>query len=278
MEKLIRVVDEKTKTVQITTLDERWYGFEGKDKAGLPIWEYDPSITWIASYYPKGKEYLRWLANKGWDEAEIIKYESADRGSIVHHGFEKLNREGILRIDDLIPDKEGVERQMTPDEYYSIITASQWYEEAGRPKPLLIEHTVRSKLYKYAGTLDYLYSMPDGSILLLDIKTSKFIWKSHIIQLSALRQACNENGIHIDKMAVLQTNYTANKLKHYKFTEIEDKFDLFLSARNIWASENDGSKPFQRDYPLSISINLAPVSEAKATKATAKKKTPAKQK
>ena len=56
-------------------------------------------------------------------------------------------------------------------------------------------------------------------------------------------------------MAILQLGYRRNK-DHYKFTEIENKFDLFLAAKQIWLNETKGKvKPFQRDYPLSISLD-----------------------
>lgn len=264
MDKLIKVVDEKKGMIQITTLDERWYGVESKNDAGLPIWEYDPSLTWICSYYPKGKEYLKWIAKNGWDEAEIIKHEAGSRGTIVHHGFEKLMIERELAMDALIKDRDGVERQMTPDEYYCILTASQWYESVGSPKPLLIEQSLRSKKLGFSATLDYVFEMPDKTNLLLDLKTSKNIWPSHRIQVIGLNQVCKENDIRVDRMALLQVGYTANKTQHYKLTEVEDKPRLLMAAREFWANENDGSVPFQRDYPLVI--KLAPVStEASAT-------------
>lgn len=247
---------------RITTLDERWYGFqENNPITGLPEWQYVPSITWIGNYYPKGKEYTMWVAKNGWDEAEEIKREAGDRGTIVHHAIEKLMAEGELRMDALIKDREGVEREMTPDEYYCVITFSQWWEEAGRPKAVHVEKTVRSRMYNFAGTLDYIFLMPDGTNYLLDIKTSKNVWPSHKLQVNALYYACDENNIAVDKIGILQVGYTANKNKHYKLTEVKTDFELFLSVRKIWADKNDGGMPFQRDYPLVLKLNNEPVKE-----------------
>ena len=225
--------------IQITTLDERWY-----DKSGI----FYPSITWITSYYPKGKAYERYIADKGWDEAERIKQEAGDRGTIVHHAIQKGMETGQLKMDDLIKDRDGVEREMTPDEYYCAITFNQWWKSVGSPKPIAVEHSVISEEDGFGGTPDYLFE--NG--LLLDVKTSKDVWPSHELQVNGLKKALIENGYKVDKMAILQVGYTRNKNQHYKFTEIEDQYNLFLSAKTFWKNENNGSKPFQRDYPVSI--------------------------
>ena len=103
MQKIIKEVDAKTKTVQITTLDERWYTKPSThEDTGLPSFVYVPSVTWITGYYPKGIGYMQWLAKKGWDEAEAIKAEAGDKGTIVHHAIGLLLHTGSLKIDEKI--------------------------------------------------------------------------------------------------------------------------------------------------------------------------------
>jgi hypothetical protein len=81
MQKHIRVVDEKKRIVQVTTTDERWYVRESADeKTGLPSYKYVPSVTWIAGHYPKGVGFYKWLADKGWNEAEAIKTAAGGKG------------------------------------------------------------------------------------------------------------------------------------------------------------------------------------------------------
>ena len=99
MKKLIRDVDEKRGIVQITTYDERWYAHEVKDPiTGIPTVIFVPSVTWVAESYPKGIAFYKWLADKGWDEAEAIKEAAGDKGSKVHHAIEDLlaGREVLL--------------------------------------------------------------------------------------------------------------------------------------------------------------------------------------
>jgi hypothetical protein len=253
MNKEIRIVDEKLGTVQVTTLDERWYGRQVNDPVTkLPVIEWRPSVTWIASFYPKGIAYMQWLAKHGWDEAEALKVDAGDRGTIVHHACEKLINEGVLFMDDVVADREGNERQMTPDEYYCVITFGQWYEQAGRPKVLAVEQTVAGE--DYDGTLDYLFEYADGSVELLDLKTSKYVFPGHRLQVSALARAAVRDGLvkKIDRLAILQVGYTANKTQHFKHTVVEDVYPMFRSVREIWAYETAGEKPLQRDYPAKI--------------------------
>lgn len=257
MNKEIRIVDEKRGIVQVTTLDERWYGKQVTDKkTGLPVVAWKPSITFITSSYPKGIGYIKWIADKGYDKAEEIKMEAGDRGTIVHHACETLMANGNVRMDQMFLDREGNERTLTPDEYYHVLTYGQWYESEGCPKPLKVEHTVESEKYGYAGTLDGLFQFKDH-IGLVDIKTSKYIFPNHRLQLSALNQALLEQeGVKADKMYTIQTGYTFNKTQHFKMTEIEDQLPLFLATKEIWANEHASDKPLQRDYPLEITIAL----------------------
>lgn len=255
MNKEIRIVDEKRGVVQVTTSDERWYSEIVTDKeTGLPTVAWKPSVTFITSSYPKGIGYAKWLADKGWDSAEQIKVEAGDRGTIVHHAIEKLMMEGRLKMDEPIKDREGVERQMTADEYYSVMTFGQWYESVGKPKAIHIERTVTSNEHGYAGTLDYLFDMLEGPTL-LDVKTSKSVWPSHELQVSALKQACSEEGIVVARLGILQVGYMANKKQHYKYTDIEDKFDLFLATKKIWENDHGDEKPLQREFPMEIVLN-----------------------
>ena len=53
---------------RVTTTDERWYIKEKPNKlTGMPDFTFYPSSTWIAGSYPKGTQFYKWLASKGWD-------------------------------------------------------------------------------------------------------------------------------------------------------------------------------------------------------------------
>ena len=108
----------------------------------------------------------------------------------------------------------------------------------------------------YAGTVDLKCRIKSDSyenVWIIDFKTSANIWTEYELQVSAYRHAdaeCQRTGI-------LQVGYKRNKA-HYKFTEVEDKFDLFLTAQKIWKNENDNVTPSQKDYPLSLQLTIPP--------------------
>jgi len=90
----------------------------------------------------------------------------------------------------------------------------------------------------------------------VDVKTSKDIYPSHIIQVSAIAEACGDQW-----QAILQVGYTRTQ-KGYKFTETERRLDLVRAAMTIHAYETGSEKPLQRDYPLTLSLNLPKEGEA----------------
>jgi hypothetical protein len=71
-----------------------------------------------------------------------------------------------------------------------------------------------------------------------------------LIVVSAYRHALDLEDVNL---AILQIGYKRNK-NGYKFTLIEDKFDLFLAARQIWNNEVKDKQPHAKDFPISIKL------------------------
>jgi hypothetical protein len=257
--KYIRIVDEKRGIVQITTAGERWYAKPSSNPVtGLPDFQYVPSSTWIASMYPKGIGFYRWLAEKGWDEAEAIKTSAGARGSKVHKACEILEAQGNLSIDTQFKNEDtSVMEVLGPEELEAILSFARWHDDT-RPQLIASEMTVWGEFY--AGTLDRIYRI-NGQIYIVDLKTSKSIWEEMKLQVSSYSHAAIDYkslGITDDewakrKLAILQVGYPLNKNK-YKFTEIEDKMSLFRVAYQIWTNENQNGKPKEIEIPLTITI------------------------
>jgi hypothetical protein len=259
MNKEIRVIDKEKGIVRITTLDERWYAKPGENKlTGLPEYQFFPSSTWIAGMYPKGIEFYKWLANKGWDEAEAIKSAAGRRGSKVHQATEHLEKNGSFTIETqfLNHDNDLLELLST-EELGCVLSFIEWHKET-KPQLLANEMTVFGD--GYAGTLDRIYRI-DGQVYIVDLKTSQYIWEEMKLQVSSYSHASIDYkslGITDEEwnnrmLAILQLGYKLNK-RSYKFTEIEDKYNLFEMAKLVWANENPNAKPKQKDYPLVLSL------------------------
>ena len=265
MKKIIRTADEKRGILQVTTVDERWYPKPSiHAETGLPEYQFVPSVTWICGYYPKGVAFYKWLANNGWDESQAIKNAAGDKGSKVHFAIADLIDQKRVAMDAqyLNPSTERLE-ELTLEEYECLMSFAAWHKETN-PQVIIREMTVWSDKYGYAGTIDCIAKIGDNYFV-IDFKTGQYLWPEHELQVSAYETALPENDDIMEllkkagwkgeliKRAILQIGYRKNKAG-WKFTEIEDKFDLFLAAQKIWKHETSGEKVLQKDYPLSLSL------------------------
>lgn len=248
-----RKVDEKRGIVQITTPDERWYtAIPTKTLTQLKSLSQEhfyPSVTWIGSYYPKGIRYMKWLADKGWDKAEEVKNEAAEKGSRVHHACTDLMNRQEVNMDAKYPNSEGELAELTAEEYGIIMTFHAFLQEE-HPKIIATNYTVLNHKDKYGGTVDVKCRIKSDSyqfVHVVDIKTSSEIWPSHEIQVSAYKATDPES----QKTDILQVGYRRNK-NGWKLTEIPDQYDVFLSTKRIWQKETEGVIVPQREYPLSL--------------------------
>ena len=277
MKKIIRETDEKRGIVQITVADERWYTKPGRDGVtDVPVYTPVPSVTWIAGFWPKGVGFYKWLADKGWDEAEAAKQAAGDKGSAVHHAIEMILKGQEFRIDTKVLDKarsteqEPATRELTYEELLCVKSFLDW-RDAVKPEVIATEMTIFSDIHGYAGTVDLVCRI-DGVPYVIDFKTSKQVWKEYELQVSAYRMALENGENPIDeknpngtdtgrivdlsglKTAILQVGYERNKTG-YKFTEVEDAFPLFKVAQQIWQSEVGDNHPgfTKREFPIILS-------------------------
>lgn len=247
------------KILQITTYDERWYARTTRDeKTELPKYEFLPSVTWIVSYYPKGIGFMKWLAQKGWNEAELAKEEAGAKGYKVHLGAGTLLKGLEVTMKDKFSPEYGVEpEELKPDEYECLMTLANWIE-AFKVEPIGVEIVAFGN--EYAGTMDLICRI-GKQLWIIDFKISSQIWPGYEIQLSAYAHlevdlkalGISEEEWKNKKLAILQVGYARNKMG-WKFTEVQDKFDLFLAVKKIWQEECEGKEPEQRYYPLALKI------------------------
>lgn len=230
--------------IQVTTHDERFYYDKEKNI-------FAPSVNWIITYYPKSIAFYKWLANKGWDEAQAIKELAQDKGSKIHQAINKLEETGELKIDEIfINPNTGLAEEIKIEEYDAVMNFLDWYKEYS-PELIALEQVVwyDKDGILYAGTLDRIYKI-DNKIVLLDFKTGQDIYTENEMQISAYKKAIDMN---IDEIAILQIGYKRNK-KGWKYTIVEDRWELFLNTYQIWKFNNPENKIFQKDYPKILKI------------------------
>ena len=235
-----RIVKEiKEDVVQITVCDERWYQI-GDD--------FLPSVTWICSFFPKGIAFHKWLASKGWDEAEAIKSAAGDKGSKVHSAIEDLIDGKTIPMEARYYNRTTEQdEELTLEEYECLMAFKDWYLTE-KPEILEKELVVVNKEKEYAGTLDIVCKLK-GELWIVDCKTGQYIWPEHELQISGYKPAYGKPV----RLGILQLGFRRNK-RRWKFTEVKDKFSLFLAARTIWAAETEKVRPLKKDYPLSLCL------------------------
>ena len=284
MKKTIRETKNQVgeRIVQITTPDERWYAKTVNNGEGIPEVKFVPSVTWITEFYPKGIGFWKWLANNGWDEAESIKQAAGNKGSKVHLAVEDLLRGEEVKMDSEYLNKDtGREEPLSVEEYECLMSFANWHTLV-KPETIKTEITVFDEKDDYAGTIDYICIVRNDVVAgrtsikagtyIIDLKTGQNVWPSHTLQVSAYKHAWvselpkeqKEYGEDV-RLAILQLGYRRNKAG-WKFTEVEDQFDLFLHAKAIWANECAGIKPSQKDYPLSLKLKVAKIKKSNKTK------------
>lgn len=246
------------KLMQITSLDERWYAEEDDD--GM-LKGYRPSLTWIMQYVPKGKGFEMWLGDKGYDEAQRLKKEAGERGSRVHRAIEEIvkrymdgNKESIKMLDKFT-DIDGNEQDLDPDEWRSVMTFVDWFKQKRIIKFLASEETLLTKRFGCTLDLRYIYlNKKDKEInAVTDIKTSQQTFVNAEGQLTGQKIACEDNGFQVDETSILKVGYKLNK-RGWKEDVYAFQPELFDAAYTFWKKENARKRPYQRDYPIELSL------------------------
>ena len=142
-----RILEISDDAKQITLPDSRYYRRNS---------EYYPSVTYVLSYYPKGKFFEDWLKKVGYS-ADYIVRKASDEGTQVHEMIEAFldGEEMNFLSQDENPKYDPLVWQM-------FLKFVEWYEEY---KPVILEtevHIFSDKL-KVAGTCDLVCEI-DGEI------------------------------------------------------------------------------------------------------------------
>lgn len=236
---------------QLNFLDTRVYERE----EGL----YYPSVTSILQYMPKGKWFEEWIKDVG-HNADIIRNRAGQEGTEVHNAVEQLIKGEELEW----MDEYGRARYSL--KVWEMIVKFAEFWTTYKPEPVLIEQFLYSDKYHYAGTTDLVVKL-DGSLCLLDIKTSNFLSRSHHLQLAAYAQAYEEIvGDKIEKTGVLwlkSTKRTEGKKegvyqgKGWEISfvdDVEKAFKEFLLIYEVYKLEHQDIQPKFNTYPTTLKL------------------------
>lgn len=149
-----------------------------------------PSVTEILSIVAK-PGLVAWANNIGLagkstkDESQRI----AGIGTEVHARIEQYFKEGIT---------EAITAEALP----SLHLFNNWLQKH-KIEPILIEESLISPKFGYAGTIDLLAKV-DDKLTLIDFKTSNRIYKDYFAQLCAYKRLLSERDFVIESMCIVR--------------------------------------------------------------------------
>lgn len=212
--------DEKTlieppyKVWQLNSKGHRYY--YKFDDNGTP--EFYPSVTTILSQtMPKSEFLIKWIANKGIDEAERYKAERAAYGTFMHAQFEEVIINRVYDLDGLKAKlKDYIDNNKLPadfiyyaDDFKKDILAFAQFVLDYDVKPLAVEIALVHPVHNYAGMIDLpctMLSKPGSKEYInaiVDFKSGrKGFYEEAEIQLHLYAMMWNENfpNIPIDRV------------------------------------------------------------------------------
>lgn len=203
------LIEPPYKVWQLNSKGHRYY--YRYDDNGNP--EFFPSVTTILSQtMPKSPHLIKWIADRGIDEAERYKEERAAYGTFMHAAFEKLLISRQYDLDGLKGElKDYIVYQRLPDDfiYYAddlkkdVLAFAQFIIDYD-VKPLAVEIALVHPWHKYAGMIDCPCTMldkPGGSKrinAIVDFKSGKKgFYEEAEIQLHLYREMWNANFEHL---------------------------------------------------------------------------------
>jgi len=232
---------------QITTNDSRFYEDGNKTY---------PSVTYVLSYYPKGRNFEDWLKKVGY-ASDFIAKKAADEGTLVHNLAESyLKGEKIELMDEDQNPKYDIKI------WKMFLRFVDFWETSGAE---LIETEVflYSDALNIAGTCDLVCKI-NGEVCVIDIKTSNHLQVTYELQ-SAIYARCFEECYDqkVDKVGILwlkspKRSYKEGLLQGKGWEVFESKrsmdenIEIYGHVRAIFDLENPKLKPLSEKWPTSV--------------------------
>lgn len=178
-----------------------------------------PRVTSIINILAK-PALARWYGRVGLEEADRISKASRDLGTRVHSACEAITTTGELPTDpSLAPWAESYSAWLARHVQAVVST----------------ERLLHSARFGYAGTADLVATMSDGTLAVLDLKTSKSLDCSYRLQLAAYQAAlCEEGAPCLRRIVVHLPSSSPGVCRAVEYDDAPADFAAFLAALNLW--------------------------------------------
>lgn len=184
-----------------------------------------------------------WKAKVGPEEAKRVLEEAAEFGTRVHTIVEGVNRDptGYRNLDaDLEPWYESY---------------SEWVHD-NVVEILAAETTVKSEVYRYAGTFDFKARLKDERRYMCDAKTNRTsVSPKARLQMAAYSHAERENGDDLDmlddasgRLVIWMPSSKPGKLVPLLFDDDQEDWFVFESTLRVFRWREAHKNDWKRSY------------------------------
>jgi len=155
-----------------------------------------PSVTTALSILHK-PALLHWAWEQGLSGKDYrkVRDQFAEIGTLAHYLI-------MCHLKNITPDTSEYSANDIQAAQRCLEKYWQWEKEHPMT-PVMIEQPMVSEKYRFGGTIDCLCNI-QGSLVLVDYKTSKAIYDDHFCQLAAYVQLLNENGYSVSNARILR--------------------------------------------------------------------------
>ena len=242
------------------TFDDKkhWYFANG---------EYVPSVTGVTKYLDKSGPLMGWAVKTvlGWLQEQLkpgevvgelqlhklfeeakkkhreYKEDAATIGGLIHKWIQ-----GYIEFQLGATDKEP--EKPIDEAIKNGVKAFLHWEQENKLKYLFAEKKIFSKKYNYAGTCDLIAEL-NGKLSVIDFKTGSGPWYEHAIQISAYRQALQEElKMKIKERWILKVDKETGKFHAHKATLHKEDFKCFLALLEIYRRHRLGILTKEKPY------------------------------
>ncbi len=246
-----RILKVSEDAQQITLPDARYYKRNG---------EFYPSVTYVLSYFPKGKHFEEWLKKVGYS-ADYIVRKAGQEGTQVHELIEDY-----LEYKEITFLNEYGHPKFAPHVWEMFNRFVEWWNLY---KPKLIESEVHlfSDRLKIAGTCDMVCEIEiDGKkeLWIIDFKTSNNLHTSYELQTSIYGECYKECfGKTPDRYGILWLKAktrgpSKNKMQGKGWSMFESKrkqeenIEIYETVRKLFDLENPNPTPQIKSFENTI--------------------------
>jgi len=184
-----------------------------------------PRVTHILNIISKGKAYENWLKKNTKEESEKLSQEALDKGSGWHNWLERV---GL---------GEELDPALLPEIEQKWGKAFLEWVDLNVKRFIEVERAVYTD--GYCGTLDSVVELKDHKIALLDYKTSRHVYDTYSLQVSAYRHAYqNMTKTPIDTAFILRFDKSSGKMEVKEIVELDYHYNIFQHALELWRWKN----------------------------------------